>query len=432
MGDMSVPKTKTFFNISSFQIIVMFRRGLFYSYLSVYLRMFLGLSVTETTLFATLPMIANVLCQSFIWGSLSDRLQLRRTLIIIGEAAAAIITSVVWYVHILPVSRHAAGYILIFGMTIVEIFWSMSNIAWSALLSDLYSAKERTGLQGQLASVGAAGRLIGILCGGLLYDGLQRYYDGWGFYSGTLFFLASITMMISTIPMFFVPEGGVKYSKAFTEPDDKNSVSANNNGNGSRSRQFTIFLWGMVFINFGINAINMLKPQFLALPDAFNISNRMMSYILCTGTTGIFLVGMMIKPASQRIKDETLLIVGCAVAIVYLLGYALADNIGMLFFGDFMSGAALAIIDAASYTYASRLIPAATRGKQFAIYNTSLMLSWGLPSTLITGPLVDYMIGAGVSQLFAYRVAFVTSSLMVAVGAAILIYNFRKNRAAQA
>ncbi|MCP4343911.1 MAG: hypothetical protein GY795_00090 [Desulfobacterales bacterium] len=38
-----------FLDISSFQILAMFRRGLFYAYLSIYLRYFLGLSVTETT-----------------------------------------------------------------------------------------------------------------------------------------------------------------------------------------------------------------------------------------------------------------------------------------------------------------------------------------------------------------------------------------------
>ena len=49
----------------------MFRRGLFYTYLSIYLRFFLGLSVTETTFFATFPMILNVACQAVVWGRLS-------------------------------------------------------------------------------------------------------------------------------------------------------------------------------------------------------------------------------------------------------------------------------------------------------------------------------------------------------------------------
>ena len=66
----------------------MFRRGLFYSFLTIYLRHYLGLSVTETTLFATGPMVMNVLFQTFTWGPLSDRWQLRRTFIIAGERFA--------------------------------------------------------------------------------------------------------------------------------------------------------------------------------------------------------------------------------------------------------------------------------------------------------------------------------------------------------
>ena len=77
--------TGRFFSVSSFQILAMFRRGMFYAYLSIYLRYFLHLSVTETTLFATLPMLANIIFQSTLWGRLSDRYQLRRTLIFWGE-----------------------------------------------------------------------------------------------------------------------------------------------------------------------------------------------------------------------------------------------------------------------------------------------------------------------------------------------------------
>ncbi len=64
----------TFSGISSFQILAMFRRGLFYSFLSVYIREFLGLSVTETTLFATIPMAVSATLQALVWGRVSDRL----------------------------------------------------------------------------------------------------------------------------------------------------------------------------------------------------------------------------------------------------------------------------------------------------------------------------------------------------------------------
>jgi hypothetical protein len=266
---------KTFLNISSFQILVMFRRGLFYSYLSIYLRFFLGLSVTETTLYASLPMIVNVLSQTFVWGKISDKFQLRRTLIIIGEISAAILTSIVWYVHTVPGSKYAAGYVLIIGMTIIEIFWSMSNVAWSALLSDIYPAEQRAGLQGRLASIGAVGRFLGIIIGGLLYDGLAKYYEGWGFHEGALFFIATGIMLISTVPMFFVPEGGVKYQN----PDKTDNISNIATDNHPVSHKYIIFLLAMAFINFGVNSITLLKSQYLTLEEGFNVSSRVLSYI---------------------------------------------------------------------------------------------------------------------------------------------------------
>lgn len=165
----------------------MFRRGLFYSFLSIYLRFFLGLSVTETTFFATFPMILNVLFQTFVWGAISDRFQKRRTLIILGELSAAISTFFVWYLHTLPEDSYASGYVIIVGLSVVEIFWSMSNIGWSALLSDIYPTHQRVGVQGRLSSIGAIGRIIGVWIGGLAYDGLSNFYEGWGFESGLLF-----------------------------------------------------------------------------------------------------------------------------------------------------------------------------------------------------------------------------------------------------
>lgn len=275
-----------FWNISSFQVLAMFRRGLFYSYLSIYLRFFLGLSVTETTFFATVPMILNVTFQTFVWGVLSDKFQLRRTLIILGELSAATGTSLVWYLHTLPKSGHTAGYVIIFGLSIVEIFWSMSNVGWSTLLSDLYPEHKRAGIQGRMASIGAIGRIIGVWVGGLAYDGLSLFYEGWGFENGLLFFIASGIMVVSTIPMFFVPEGGIQ--KDVGEPQLKNLRN-------TFSKQFLMFLFAMIFINFGRNSIALIKSQYLSLETGFNVSSALLSYIVNTASIAIFVVGLLMR-----------------------------------------------------------------------------------------------------------------------------------------
>jgi len=411
---------RTFLNISSFQVLAMFRRGLFYSYLSIYLRFFLGLSVTETTFFATFPMVLNVLSQTFVWGVVSDRYQLRRTLIVLGEISAAISTFFVWYIHTLPESSHIAGYVIIIGLSIVEFFWSMSNVGWSALISDLYPEHQRAGLQGRLSSVGAIGRIIGIWAGGLAYDGLSQFYEGWGFDKGLLFFIASGVMIASTIPMLFVPEGGIKKEERVSAPktDAKNSIS----------KLFFVFLLAVLFINFGRNSVALLISQYLSLDEGFGVSSIVLSYILSTGSFAIFIVGFFVTRLSNRLTDEILLLVGTAIAILYLLGFALAENLSLIFICDFLSGASDVIISASSYSYASRLIPPEKRGKQFALFNATFFLSWGIPGTFIAGPLVDQLIRSGATQIFSYKISFVTASILVIVGALILSLAIRMKR----
>ena len=185
----------------------MFRRGLFYTYLSIYFRDFLGLSVTETTLYATLPMIMSVIFQNFVWGPISDKFQRRRTLIILGEILAGFGTILVWFIHYSFTNLFVAGYVIIFGLAIIEIFWSMSNIGWSALISDLYPSLHRSKIMGQLTSIGGIGRMVGITIGGLLFD------YGFGFRNGRLFAISSFVMFVSTLPMLFIPEGGIHLRK---------------------------------------------------------------------------------------------------------------------------------------------------------------------------------------------------------------------------
>ena len=112
-------------------------------------------------------MIFNILSQTFIWGRLSDRRQLRRTLILWGEGCGAVGTILIWGAHVLAPTPASSGYVIIFGLTVVEIFWSMSNIGWSALISDLYPEQKRNAILGYLTSIGGVGRLIGIWIGGI-------------------------------------------------------------------------------------------------------------------------------------------------------------------------------------------------------------------------------------------------------------------------
>jgi len=415
----------TFLELSSFQALAMFRRGMFYNFLSVYLRFYLGMSVTETTFFATFPMVLNVLFQSVLWGPLSDRFQKRRTLIIIGEIAASISTLAVWYVHTVPSNRYTAGYVIIIGLSLVEAFWSMSNVGWTALLSDLYPAEKRIGLQGRLASIGAVGRLFGVWTGGYLYDGFSHFYEGWGFSEGPLFFIASTIMFISAFPMFFVPEGGIRKSRTDIHDPKKLDSPTDLAYAKEVSRILLVFLIALVFINFGRNSIALIKAQYLSLDSGFDVSSRSLSFILNVESIGILLAGIMIGGVATRLGDGRLLISGTFIALVYLIGFAWADTLILVYLLNFTSGISFAVIQAASYSFASRLIPPEMRGKQFARFNATFFLSWGIPGTVIAGPIIDILIRSGSSQVFAYRMSFMAAGAMVLIGMIILFLAMR-------
>ncbi|TKJ22158.1 MAG: hypothetical protein CEE42_13165 [Promethearchaeota archaeon Loki_b31] len=401
---------KTFIGLSSFQLLAMFRRGLFYTYLSIYLRDFLHLSVTETTLYATLPMIMSVIFQNFVWGPLSDKFQKRRTFIILGEVLAGVGTTLVWFIHSIFSNLIVAGYVIIFGLMCIEAFWSMSNISWSALISDIYPSVERSKVMGQLTSVGGFGRIIGISIGGILYN------SGFGFRDGPLFFVASLVMLASTIPMLFTPEGGTHFEQKLEE-DINNKPTKNDNFKVI----FIIFLISLIFINFGRNSIATIYSQYLILESGFGVDSLMLSFIANARSLAVLTIGFIAGILSRRFGHSRTLILGVILAIIALTITALTTTLPFIFMGNFILGMSEVIIFASSYAIASDLIPSRIRAKWFGMYNTTFFLSWGLSCTIISGPLIDFLIGEGFGEVFAYQAAFLVGALITGIGLIIFL-----------
>lgn len=406
-------------------MLAFFRRGLFYAYLSIYLHLYLGLGVTETTLFATLPMTLNILAQSLLWGRLSDRLQMRRSLIITGEILAAAGTMGVYYLHRMAATPREAGYAIIFGLTALEIFWSMSNIAWSALVSDLYSPQQRTRIQGRLYSMGGIGRMAGVWIGGLLYDGLGAHFAGWGFARGALFEVSAGVMLLSTIPLFFLPEGGVPVPADVFPPTAGGKVEK-----GDRIGLYLVFLVAMVFINFGRNSIAIIVPQYLALGSGLDLSSRMLSYVINTQSLAIITAGWIAGWISRKLGEEITMAAGTLCAILALLLLWRFTALPVLYLSSFLRGLADVTLMAAAYTYASMLIPAKLRAQRFAWFNATFFLSFGLAATLVSGPVVDLLVAAGRSQADAYRISFAAAAAVTLIGlfflAGLVLYRSRR------
>jgi MFS family permease len=403
-----------FFSVSSFQILAMFRRGMFYAYLSVYLRYFLNITVTETTLFATLPMLANIIFQTTLWGRLSDRYQLRRTLIIWGEILGAFGTLAVWYGHTLPENLRAKAYVIILGLTVVEAFWSMSNIGWSALISDLYPAEKRGAIQGKLTSAGGIGRIAGVWIGGLLYDGLGRYYEGWGFEHGALFFVAAGVMLASTLPLLALPEGGVSAG-------EEDAGEEESGGQHQATGWFVIFLVAMALINFGRNSVVIIQAQYLFLDTGFAVSSQTLSTIVNTESVAMILSGLAVGGILTRMGNGPGVLLGASLGIAYLVLFATTSQLALVYLGSFLKGCAESIVVASSYAFASVLIPAGRRGRRFGLFNATFFLSWGLAGTLIAGPLVDLLMNFGYAAELAYRSAYWSAVAITLSGVILLI-----------
>jgi len=403
---------RNFIGLSSFQMLAMFRRGLFYSFLTIYLRHFLGMSVTETTLFATGPMVMNVLFQTFTWGPLSDRWQLRRTFIIAGELLAAAGTLFVWYAHLLTASSTLAGYVIIIGLSIVEIFWSMSNVGWSALVSDIYPAHSRNTVQGRLASVGGLGRIMGVWIGGLLYDGYGLAYAGWGFHRGALFFVAAGVMLLSVGPLLLLPEGG------FKKEDRARPTAVGREETGS-TRIFVIFLVAMTFINFGRNSIAVIFPQYLVLEGGFAVSSATLSYIVNMQSAAIMLTGLLSGWIARRTGDDLALMIGAVLTITALVVMALTSSLPVMYLCNFIRGISEVLIFSSAYACASILIPPAQRARLFGYFNATFFLSWGLAGTFIAGPAIDWMVGSGTAETLAYRISFILAAMITVIGVII-------------
>ena len=397
----------TFIGLSSFQLLAMFRRGMFYTYLSLYMAIFLHLDPIIVTLYATLPMIMSVVFQNFVWGPLSDKSQRRRTMIILGEVLAGIGTILVWFVHSIFSNLLFAGLALIIGLMCIEAFWSMSNINWSALISDIYPSKDRSKIMGQLTSVGGFGRIIGISIGAILYN------NGYGFRDGLLFFVAALVMFVSSIPMIFAPEGGIKH-------EEEREVENNNNTKPTYNYKviFIVFIISLTFINFGRNSIATNYSTYLFLESGFAIDSILMGYIANTRSVAVLTIGILAGTLSKKFGHSRTLILGVSLAIFALVITALTDNLILVFIGSFFIGMGEVIIYAASYVIASNLIPSKIRAKLFGVYNMTFFLSWGLASTIISGPLIDFL---GKFKVISYQAAFIVGALITGIGLAIFL-----------
>ncbi len=417
-------KGREFTGLSTFQILTYFRRAIVYSFLSIYLRS-LGLSTTEVTLMATVGMIANALTQSFLWGNLLDKYRKPTQFVVIGEILAGFghIFMVFGYVYFLGMNQLiVAGYVIIFALGGIEVFWSMSNVGWSALVSELTVIDERKKIMGQFSIIGGFGGIGGAYLGGILYD------NGLGFDNGSIFNVAAVVMIISGIIVYFSIR--LKEEEK-VQKSDETEISENHSLRDLPSKLrigYLIFIIALIFVNFGRNSIAIIIYLFLSDPTAFSATGGDIAFFSNVGSIAAMVSGLVVGFKVAKSDDYKVMMSGVLLSIAAITWLIITPNFALALVASFLIGSSHVVIESSSYSIVARMAPEEYRGRLFAYYNATFFLSWGIAATFIAGPIADFLIAQGSSNADAYRGSFIAALVLIAIGVVVLLISFRYSR----
>jgi len=429
MEDLSIKKP-TLFGLWSFQFLTMMRRGVFYSFMYIYLFSLLG-NVTTTAALGTLTMLMSATGQNLLWGKISDRYRLRAQLIVIGEIAAGFAYVIVFIIHKFFIdvgSNIAAGLSLIVGLAILEFFWSMSDVGWAALVTDATTPGTRGGFVGTINFVMSIGRMTGIVMAGFLYA------DGLGFRHGTIFYLVTALLLIGATIMWFVsrtikplPTSTSSDLVKKERSDPAGDSQAMTKESGESERVFHWFLIALTIIVLGMASVNQIFPLFLKLNGGLNASDLQVSFILSAWTLGGMIISVLAGRLADRMGRTVVILAGLIMAAATPLFYGVALNVFAMAIVYGINGMSFMTLQTAGFALAGDIIPEHRRGRLLSRYNTVMALSWGPAGLLIGGPIADVQTRAfNISEHTAYINAFITSSTLILFGTFVFFTKVKK------
>ena len=373
---------------------------------------------------ATVGMIANATTQSLLWGNLLDRYRKPVEFVAVGELLAGVghFFMVAGYMFFLGMNELIiAGYVIIFSLGGIEVFWSMSNVGWSALVSEMTEVDERKKLMGQFSIIGGFGGIGGAILGGTLYD-------SGGFANGSIFNIAAVVMIFSSF---------IVYYSIHLNKERESSISSDNEGSedyplsslpSQLRTAYLSFILALVFINFGRNSIAVITSLFLEDPTGFNATGMDIGIYSNVRSIANMLAGLAVGSVVAKSDDKRVMMAGVVLSIAGIIWISIAPSFTLVLLAAFLTGASEVIIGASSYSIVASLAPQEYRGRLFAYYNTTFFLSWGIAATLIAGPIADILIGQGFSNADAYRGSFIAAIVLVIIGILVLLVAFRYAR----
>jgi len=417
-----------FFGLGSFQFLSFMRRGIFYSFMYIYLFSLLG-KVTTTAALGTFTMLASALGQNLLWGRISDRYRLRTNLVVVGELIAGFAYIIVFLVHrsLLDGGRNFdAGLAIILGLSLLEFFWSMSDVGWAALLTDVTMRGTRGRVIGTFNFLASFGRMTGVLIAGFLYSG------GSGFKEGTIFYVVVIMLFIGVAIMWQASKSIEKRTRQAGNPlkereksgqalDQKESIQYSN------EKAFFWFLISLTTVVLGAASINQIFLFFLQLKDGLAASDIEVSLIVTAWTIGGMIASVVLGKLSDKIGRVNVILSVLILAAIIPLLYGFMPNVGLMAITYGLNGLSFMTIQTVGFAFAGDIIPEQKRGRLLSRYNTVMALSWGPAGFLMGGPFADFQIEIlRISTREAYINAFFVSSLLVFLGMSLFFVKTRK------
>jgi MFS family permease len=374
---------------------------------------------------ATVGMITNALTQSFLWGNLLDKYRKPTEFVAVGEVLAGLghIFMVFGYMFFLGMNQViVAGYVIIFALGGIEIFWSMSNVGWSTLVSELTVIDERKKIMGQFSIIGGFGGIGGAILGGFLYD------NGAGFSDGSIFYVAAVVMILSGLIVYL----SIRIRDENKEQKSEDSGPTENHSLSELPHQlrvgYMIFIVALTFINFGRNSIAIITTLFLADPTAFSATGPEIAFYSNIGSIAAMASGFMVGSVVAKADDNKVMMFGIILSMVAISWLIVTPTFALSLIASFLIGSSHVVIESSSYSIVARMAPKEYRGRLFAYYNTTFFLSWGVAATFVAGPVADFLIGQGSSNADGYRGSFIAALILVAIGIVVLLISFRYSR----
>ncbi len=375
------------------------RRGVFYPFLAVYAYQQLNANLVQVGLLSALPMVASSITQPY-WGRLSDRIGKRKLFIIAGETIAGIA-----YLSMMPLTE---VWYLILGLTLLEGFWSMSNVAWSALIIDVVKPSERGRVMGYLNTIGVGGMAFGVFAAGLMYDTT-------GF---SLNFVISAAMMFVSAAVVLA---WIDDRKMATEPNLGTYVESEKSAGNVPMLRMLVLTNSLSM--FGVNGLRQLMMIFMG--SGLNFSGTLIGTVSAAGNLANLILGIPAGYIADKVDKKKLYVAALAVntAAPAVLLYSEVPIHFILV--SSLIGMSWPLSETTAFPLAGEFAPADNRGKFLGYFNAvRFLFGFGLPPLVLGGYLAEYFKNAYESSgspevealILSSKATFLTAMAVTLIG----------------